>query len=44
MDITCSAGAPEGFGDDPDDVGAVRIATAFERTIGTLRAHSTTRA
>jgi len=44
LDITCHRGAPEGFGDDPNNAGAVVIARAFEKTIGTLRtpANSTT--
>jgi lysophospholipase L1-like esterase len=33
LDITCHAGAPEDLGDDPNDAGAVVIATAFERTL-----------
>jgi lysophospholipase L1-like esterase len=36
LDITCQAGMPEGFGDDPDLAGAAVIATAFETTIGSL--------
>jgi lysophospholipase L1-like esterase len=36
LDITCQAGMPEGFGDDPNDAGAAVIATAFEATIGSL--------
>jgi hypothetical protein len=36
LDIFCQAGAPEGFGDDPNDAGAVAIATAFERRIDRL--------
>jgi len=36
LDITCHRGAPEGFGDDPNDAGAVVIAGAFEKTIGHL--------
>jgi lysophospholipase L1-like esterase len=34
LDITCQAGMPEGFGDDPNPAGAVVIAEAFETTIG----------
>lgn len=33
LDITCRPGAPEGFGDDPNDSGAAAIASAFEHTI-----------
>jgi lysophospholipase L1-like esterase len=33
LDVVCRAGLP-GFGDDPDDAGAVVIAGAFERTVG----------
>jgi lysophospholipase L1-like esterase len=36
LDITCQAGMAEGFGDDPNDAGAVVIAKAFEATIGSL--------
>lgn len=36
LDIFCQAGAPEGFGDDPNNAGAVAIATAFERRIDRL--------
>jgi lysophospholipase L1-like esterase len=36
LDITCRAGAPEGFGDDPNPIGAAVIASAFERRIGVL--------
>jgi hypothetical protein len=36
LDIYCQAGAPEGFGDDPNDAGAVAIATAFERRLDRL--------
>jgi hypothetical protein len=38
LDIVCNNGALEGFGDDPNVTGAARIARAFERTIGMLRA------
>ncbi len=38
LDIACHRGAPEGFGDDPNDSGAVVIAQAFEKTIGHLHA------
>jgi lysophospholipase L1-like esterase len=34
LDIKCHVGKPEGFGDDPNDAGAVVIAKAFEATIG----------
>jgi lysophospholipase L1-like esterase len=34
LDITCTAGQTEGFGDDPNDEGAKVIAQAFEQTIG----------
>ncbi|HEY1443610.1 MAG TPA: SGNH/GDSL hydrolase family protein [Acidimicrobiales bacterium] len=34
LDITCMAGQPEGFGDDPNIAGQVQIAQAFERIIG----------
>jgi lysophospholipase L1-like esterase len=34
LDITCTPGQPEGFGDDPNEDGAVVIAREFERTIG----------
>jgi hypothetical protein len=37
LDVTCQQGGPGGFGDDPNDAGAVVIARAFERTIGRLR-------
>ena len=40
LDITCHRGAAEGFGDDPNDSGAVVIAHAFEKTIGTLHTPS----
>ncbi len=36
LDIRCHVGKPEGFGDDPNDAGALVIATAFETTIGPL--------
>jgi lysophospholipase L1-like esterase len=36
LDITCQAGMPEGFGDDPNPAGAVVIAEAFETIIGSL--------
>jgi len=36
LDITCRRGAVEGFGDDPNTAGAVVIAGAFEKVIGTL--------
>ena len=36
LDIVCRAGAPEGFGDDPNPAGARAIAGAFERTIDPL--------
>jgi lysophospholipase L1-like esterase len=36
LDIFCQAGAPEGFGDDPNNAGAVAIAMAFERRISRL--------
>ena len=34
LDITCVVGQTEGFGDDPNNAGAVVIAQAFEQTIG----------
>lgn len=34
LDITCTPGQPEGFGDDPNVAGQVQIAQAFERIIG----------
>jgi lysophospholipase L1-like esterase len=34
LDITCTAGQTEGFGDDPNDDGAKVIAQTFEQTIG----------
>ena len=34
LDIACTAGQTEGFGDDPNDAGAKVIAQAFEQTIG----------
>jgi hypothetical protein len=34
LDISCSAGHLEGFGDDPNKAGAVVIAKAFEKVIG----------
>jgi lysophospholipase L1-like esterase len=37
LDIICHKGALEGFGADPNLIGAARIASAFERTIGVLR-------
>jgi len=37
LDITCRAGVVEGFGDDPNDAGAVVIARTFEHVIGVLR-------
>jgi GDSL-like Lipase/Acylhydrolase family len=36
LDITCTVGQSEGFGDDPNTAGAVVIARAFESVIGTL--------
>jgi lysophospholipase L1-like esterase len=36
LDIQCHVGAPQGFGDDPNNAGAAAIASAFERTIGPL--------
>jgi lysophospholipase L1-like esterase len=36
LDITCTVGQSEGFGDDPNTAGAVVIAKAFETVIGTL--------
>jgi len=36
LDITCHKGAAEGFGDDPNNAGAIVIAHAFEHKIGTL--------
>jgi len=39
LDIQCHVGAPEGFGDDPNNAGAAAIASAFERTIGPLCTH-----
>jgi lysophospholipase L1-like esterase len=38
LDIVCQPGSPEGFGsgDDPNDAGAVAIASAFERRIDGL--------
>jgi hypothetical protein len=38
LDIVCRRGQPEGFGDDPTITGQTKIAAAFERTIGKLRA------
>jgi hypothetical protein len=37
LDIQCQKGQSEGFGDDPDNAGAVVIAQAFEKTIGKLK-------
>jgi lysophospholipase L1-like esterase len=37
LDITCHRNAPEGFGDDPNNPGAVVIAHTFEHAIGSLR-------
>jgi hypothetical protein len=37
LDITCRAGAPEGFGDDPNFAGAVVIAGAFDRVLDRRR-------
>ncbi|HLX87023.1 MAG TPA: hypothetical protein VKR22_00975, partial [Acidimicrobiales bacterium] len=34
LDIVCTAGSTEGFGDDPNNDGAKVIAQAFEQTIG----------
>ena len=34
LDITCTAGQSEGFGDDPNVTGAAVIAGAFEKVIG----------
>jgi lysophospholipase L1-like esterase len=34
LDIVCTAGQTEGFGDDPNEDGAKVIAQAFEQTIG----------
>ncbi len=34
LDIGCSPGQPEGFGDDPDGTGATVIAQTFEQVIG----------
>jgi lysophospholipase L1-like esterase len=43
LDITCTSGQPEGFGDDPNVAGQVQIALAFERAIGrTLTTEATT--
>jgi hypothetical protein len=43
LDITCTVGQPEGFGDDPNVAGQVQIALGFERAIGgTLRKATTT--
>ncbi len=36
LDIFCQPGAPEGFGDDPNNAGAVAIASAFEQRIRSL--------
>jgi hypothetical protein len=36
LDIFCQQGASEGLGDDPNDAGAVAIASAFERRINGL--------
>jgi lysophospholipase L1-like esterase len=36
LDVTCHRNAPEDFGDDPNDSGAVVIAQAFEKTVGHL--------
>lgn len=36
LDIQCHPGAPEGFGLDPNAVGEIAIASAFERSIGRL--------
>lgn len=33
LDVQCQQAGPEGFGDDPNNVGAAVIATAFEHTI-----------
>ena len=33
LDITCSKGQPEGFGDDPVAAGTVVIAHAFDNVI-----------
>jgi hypothetical protein len=38
LDIICHRGEPEGFGDDPNITGQMKIAAAFERLIGRLRA------
>ncbi|HLN42479.1 MAG TPA: SGNH/GDSL hydrolase family protein [Acidimicrobiales bacterium] len=42
LDITCTVGQPEGFGDDPVPAGATVIAHAFEQTIGTTISPTTT--
>ena len=38
LDIVCHRGSLIGYGDDPNDAGAVVIAQAFEKTIGRLAA------
>jgi lysophospholipase L1-like esterase len=40
LDITCQRGMSEGFGDDPNDYGAIVIAGAFVKVIGKLSASS----
>jgi lysophospholipase L1-like esterase len=42
LDITCTVGQPEGFGDDPVPAGATVIAQAFEQIIGTTISPTTT--
>jgi lysophospholipase L1-like esterase len=42
LDITCTSGQPEGFGDDPNVAGQVQIALAFERAIGRTLTEATT--
>jgi hypothetical protein len=40
LDIGCHAGAPEDFGDDPNQAGAAAIAGAFNRVIDRRRPSS----
>ncbi len=42
LDITCTVGQLEGFGDDPDVAGATVIADAFETTMGSDPTTTTT--
>ena len=37
LDIVCHQGSLIGFGDDPNQAGAVVVARAFEKVIGQLR-------